>query len=132
MDDQTTIDQRVFDTVVRHLRDQNEQCVNGSGVCKYHDPIKDNKCAISCLLDHSDSRAIAAIEDMPGHTGAVRRLFKPEFEGASKGLIRALQLLHDGSLYKQGYTRATYDALECIARASGLTPSLVSVPEVQE
>ena len=41
--------QKVFDTVLTHLRTQNRRAVNGSGGCVYRSP-EGLKCAIGCLI----------------------------------------------------------------------------------
>lgn len=94
-----SIDQTIFDRVVKHLYKQNKKASNRYGTCLYRAP-NGLKCAVGCLitdknyapwLDSGGSISVSSTHVLKVVKNSLRR----PFSDRTPGLLRALQHLHD-------------------------------------
>lgn len=107
--------QEIFDTVVKHLRTQKVQAVNGVGSCQYRtdDGLK---CAIGCLLTDS--------EYSPSMEGCrVSEISLPARLHGNLRLLGELQNVHDHHGDTGGATKWE-EALRAVADKFGLLYTL--------
>jgi hypothetical protein len=83
--------QEIFDTVVAHLRKQNEVSVDDVGVCKYRSD-DGLKCAVGCLIDddHYEPSMEGKTVEILIELGLLPEHLKPH-----KNLLIELQTIHD-------------------------------------
>ena len=110
--------QEAFDTIVRHLRNQGRQAIDGEGACCYR--TQDGlKCAVGCLIPDDKYGT-----DIEGKSVTILPRTSLGLEDVSCSLLEYLQHTHDVHFHS-GFTPEVKGHLRLLARTYNLNESVI-------